>query len=98
MTSVAEYQSRLSYPPDRRSLVTTGVRAIMSGWQEKPDPSAEKADTRPFFDLLDQMESLLATIDLDWPEEERADAYRRLSRLARALRLARETRERYSSG
>jgi hypothetical protein len=42
MTSVAEYQSRLSYPPDWRSLVTTGVRAIMSGWQEKPDPSAEK--------------------------------------------------------
>jgi hypothetical protein len=42
------------------------------------------------------MEGLLAIIDLDWPEDERADAYRRLSRLARALRLARETRERYS--
>ena len=66
------------------------------GMARKARSQRRKADTRPFFDLLDQMESLLATIDLDWPEEESADAYRRLSRLARALRLARETRERYS--
>jgi hypothetical protein len=46
--------------------------------------------------MLDQMEGLLATVDLDWPEDERADAHRRLSRLTRALRLARETREGYS--
>jgi hypothetical protein len=39
MTSVAEYQSRLSYPPDRRSLVTTVELAIMPGWQEKPIPA-----------------------------------------------------------
>jgi hypothetical protein len=62
----------------------------------KASSQRRKADTRPFFDLLDQMEGLLATIDLDWPEDERAGAYRRLSRLTRALRLARETRERYS--
>jgi hypothetical protein len=34
---------------------------------------------RPFFDLLDQMDGPLAIIGLDWPEDERADAYRRLS-------------------
>ena len=55
----------------------------------KASSQRRKADTRPFFDLLDQMEGLLATIDLDWPEDERADAHRRLSRLTRALRLAR---------
>ena len=58
----------------------------------KASSQRRRANTRPFFDLLDQMEGLLAIIDLDWPEDERADAYRRLSRLARALRLARETR------
>ena len=62
----------------------------------KASSRRRKADTRPFFDLIDQMEGLLATIDLGWPEDERADAYRRLSRLTRALRFARETRERYS--
>jgi hypothetical protein len=40
------------------------------------------------------MEGLLATIDLDRPDDERADAYRRQGRLTRALRLVRETRER----
>ena len=62
----------------------------------KDSSQRRKADMRPFFDLLDQMEALLATVDLDWPEDERADACRRLSRLTRALLLARETRERHS--
>jgi hypothetical protein len=57
----------------------------------KASSQRRKANTRPFFVLLDQIEGLLATIDLDWPEDERADAHRRLSRLTRALRLARET-------
>jgi hypothetical protein len=62
----------------------------------KVSSQRRKANTRPFFDLLDQMETLLATVDLDWPEDERADVCRRLNRLTRALRLARETRERDS--
>ena len=48
----------------------------------------------PFFDLLDQMETLAMTADLDWPDNIRADAQRRLNRLVRALRHASETRER----
>jgi hypothetical protein len=48
----------------------------------------------PFFDLLDQMETLAMTADLDWPDNIRADAQRRLNRLVRALRQAPETRER----
>ena len=40
------------------------------------------------------METLLATIELDWPDDIRADANRRLARIARALRHAPETSER----
>jgi hypothetical protein len=40
----------------------------------------------PFFDLPEQMETLVATIELDWPEAMVADAQRRLSRLIRVLR------------
>jgi hypothetical protein len=40
------------------------------------------------------METLLETIELDWPEDMRTDAKRRLARIARALRYAPETRER----
>ena len=35
------------------------------------------------------------SVDLDWPEDIRADAQRRLNRLVRALRHAPETRERF---
>jgi hypothetical protein len=49
----------------------------------------------PFFDLLDQMEALTMTVELDWPADIRADAQRRLNRIARALRHAPETRERF---
>jgi hypothetical protein len=52
------------------------------------------SNARPFFELIEQMETLLATIDLDWPDEMRADAKRRLARIARALRHAPETSER----
>jgi hypothetical protein len=31
----------------------------------------------PFFDLLDQMEALTITVELDWPDNIRADAQRR---------------------
>lgn len=52
------------------------------------------ADAAPFLDLLDQMETLVKTSDIDWPEQITADARRRLTRLERALRHAPETRER----
>jgi hypothetical protein len=62
---------------------------------KKPPPQQRKTSVaRPFFDLLDQMEALAMNSDLDWPEDIRADAQRRLNRLARALRHAPETRER----
>jgi hypothetical protein len=37
---------------------------------------------------------LTMTVELDWPENIKADAQRRLNRLVRALRHAPETRER----
>jgi hypothetical protein len=52
------------------------------------------SNARPFFDLIEQMETLLATIKLDWPDDVRADAKRRLARIARAVRHAPETSER----
>jgi hypothetical protein len=52
------------------------------------------ADAAPFLDLLDRMETLVKTIDIDWPEQITQDARRRLTRLERALRHAPETRER----
>jgi hypothetical protein len=60
-----------------------------------PEPPRRlTVNARPFFELIEQMESLLAKIDLDWPDEMRADAKRRLARIARALRHAPETSER----
>jgi hypothetical protein len=41
------------------------------------------------------MEALTVTTELDWPESIRADAQRRLNGIARALRHAPETRERF---
>jgi hypothetical protein len=41
------------------------------------------------------MEALIITAELDWPEDIRADAQRRLNRIVRALRHAPETRERF---
>jgi hypothetical protein len=53
-----------------------------------------KSNARPFFELIEQMETLLTTIELDWPDDMRADAKRRLARIGRALRYAPETSER----
>jgi hypothetical protein len=52
------------------------------------------SNPRSFFDLIEQMETLLTTIKLDWPDDMRADAKRSLARIARALRHAPETNER----
>jgi hypothetical protein len=54
---------------------------------------AKAREIEPFFDLLDQMEAVLTTADLDWPENKRADARRRLNRLVRALRNGSTNRE-----
>ena len=63
---------------------------------KKPPPRRRKTSTAgPFFDLLDQMEALTMTVELDWPEDIRSDAQRRLNRIVRALRHASETRERF---
>jgi hypothetical protein len=52
------------------------------------------SNARPFFELIEQMEPLPAIIKLDWPDDVRVDAKRRLARIARALRHAPETSER----
>jgi hypothetical protein len=61
----------------------------------KPDSRQRStSNARPFFELIEQKETLLTTIELDWQDEVRADAKRRLARIARALRHAPETSER----
>ena len=49
------------------------------------------SNARPFFQLTEQMETVVATIRLDWPDDVRADAQRRLARIVRALRYAPES-------
>jgi hypothetical protein len=62
---------------------------------QRPKARERKAaNAAPFIALLEQMERLIGTIDLDWPKPVRMDAMRRLTRLERALRHAPETRER----
>jgi hypothetical protein len=95
VTSTAGYQGRLCYPPINARWRWWSLLSCRGG-KKNPSRRDKKTDKGPFFDMRDQMEGLLATVDLDWPEDERADAHRRLSRLTRALRLARETREGYS--
>jgi hypothetical protein len=49
---------------------------------KNPPPRRRKASTAgPFFDLLIQMEALAMSADLDWPDDIRADAQRRLNDL-----------------
>ena len=62
---------------------------------QKRSASRRKAiNVAPFLALLGQMEWLIETIDLDWPDAVRIDALRRLARLERALRRAPEVRGR----
>jgi hypothetical protein len=68
---------------------TSSASGSASPWRRTP-PTAG-----PFFDLLEQMDALTITVELDWPDDIRADAQRRLNRIARALRHAPETRERF---
>jgi hypothetical protein len=61
----------------------------------KPKTQRQKASkAAPFLALLDQMEQLIGIAELEWPDEVRMDASRRLSRLARAVRHAAETSQR----
>ena len=62
---------------------------------KNPQSRRRSASTaRAFFELIEQMESLLETIELDWSEDMRDDAKRHLARIARGLRYAPETSER----
>lgn len=47
---------------------------------------AEQAAT--FLVALQQLETVATEVDLNWPEQAKADAIRRLNRLIRALRTA----------
>ena len=86
-------QTSQTYPSPLAQHVGGRYDAAMA---KKPPPRRRAASTSgPFFDLLDQMEALTITVELDWPDNIRADAQRRLNRIARALRHAPETRERF---
>lgn len=50
---------------------------------------SKAAAAAPMLALLDQMETLISEMDLDWPQEDRAEVRRRLTRLERAVRVAR---------
>lgn len=79
-----------------RSRLANSIGGLYHGEMAKKLPSRRRSSTATaFFDLLGQMEALTMTADLDWPADIRADAQRRLNRLARALRHAPETRERF---
>jgi hypothetical protein len=83
----------LTYPSPLAQHIGRRYHATMA---KKPPPRRRTASTSgPFLDLLDQMEALTIAVELDWPDDIRADAQRRLNRLARALRHAPETRERF---
>ena len=77
------------------SLETLGSSAIMQPsaclpWQ--PDHAANAAqEHRSYTTWWDTI--LLSTADLDWPENMRADARRRLNRLVRSLRNGPKTRD-----
>jgi hypothetical protein len=45
-----------------------------------------------FFAAVKQLETLVTELDLNWPEEVKAEAQRRLNRVARAVRTAPKTR------
>jgi hypothetical protein len=89
---------------DRRGMASAPGRSLAgriggcyhAAMAKKPPPRRRTASTaEPFFDLLEQMEALTITVELDWPDNIRADAQRRLNRIARALRHAPETRDRF---
>ena len=80
-----------------RSRLANGIGGCYHAEMAKKAPPRQgKTSTPgPFFDLLDQMEALTITVELDWPDDIRADAQRRLNRFVRAVRHAPETRERF---
>ena len=80
--------------PEPRLANDIGGRYDAEMAKKLPPRRSTTSTARPFFDLLDQMEALAITVELDWPDNIRADAQRRLNRLARAVRHAPETRER----
>jgi hypothetical protein len=78
-----------------RTIAGIEVGALRCGdGKELPTKATRDLHRRAFLDLLDQMEALTITVELDWPDHIRTDAQRRLNRLVRALRHAPENRER----
>jgi hypothetical protein len=59
-----------------QSRLANGIGGRYGGaMAKKPPPWRRTASTSgPFFDLLDQMEALTITVELDWPEDIRADS------------------------
>jgi hypothetical protein len=78
-----------------RLAIDIGGRYDAEMAKKSPPRRRSPSTAGPFFDLLEKMEALAITVELDWREEIRADAQRRLNRLVRALRHAPETRERF---
>src|SRR5690242_9709034 len=71
-----------------------GIASIVVGLftclvARKPPAEPTKAEQRTaFLAAIEQLEALAVEIDLAWPEDAKADAIRRLNRIARAIRTA----------
>ena len=77
-----------------RKRAEAAGRHLESITQKRSASRRKATNVAPFLALLGQMEWLIETIDLDWPDAVRIDALRRLARLERALRRAPEVRGR----
>jgi hypothetical protein len=75
-----------------RKRAEAAGRYLESITQKRSASKRKATNAAPFLALLGQMEWLIGTIDLDWPDAVRIDALRRLARLERALRRAPEVR------
>jgi hypothetical protein len=77
-----------------RKRAEAAGRYLESMTQKRSSSRRKATNAAPFLALLGQMEGLIGTIDLDWPDDARTDALRRIARLERALRRAPEVRRR----
>ena len=77
-----------------RKRAEAAGRHLESITQKRSASRRKATNVAPFLALLGQMEWLIGTIDLDWPDAVRINALRRLARLERTLRRAPEVRRR----
>jgi hypothetical protein len=92
-------RAKLSSPLSRKQLGIARIikvsrfriRLIHVRPQDRLSPNDRAGGARTPFELIEQMETLLATIKFDWPDDMRAVTKRRI---ARALRHAPEISER----